>query len=421
MILRRFHTLLAALAIAALAGGALGCSDDRPAAAEGGHRGDRGAGGERGGRGGDKSAQAPRPVRLARAEEGRLPRTVEVTGTLAADEQVELAIKVAGRLDRLLVDLGSPVRQGQVVARLAPADFELGVDQAASALAQARARLGLPAQGPDREVDPAETAVVKQAAATLHQAQLTRDRTANLFKDGLVPRSELDAAEAALAVAEGRYQDGVEEAHNRQGLLAQRRSELGLARQRLADSVLTAPFDGMIRERRASSGDYVAAGQPIAVLVRVDPLRLRLAVPEREAAAVRPGQEVRLTLEGDPQTYAGRVARVSPAISEENRTLAVEAEIPNPGGRLRPGSFAHAAIVTRPDEPAVLVPASAVVSFAGVTRVLGVADGKAVEKRVQIGRKVGDRVEVTEGLAAGEPVVLQPGSLVDGDPVEVTS
>jgi len=201
--------------------------------------------------------------------------------------------------------------------------------------------------------------------------------------------------------------------------VGQRLSELDIARQALRDSTVTAPFDGMIRERMAGVGDYVAVGQPVVVLVRVNPLRLRLEVPEREAAGVREGQPVRLTVEGDPGTHEGRVARISPSIREESRTLLVEAEVPNPNSRLRPGSFAKAEIVTQADEPAVLVPTSSIVSFAGIEKVIGVADGKAVEKRVKTGRRAGDRVEILEGTAAGDVVVVEPGNLVDGQPVTI--
>ena len=178
-----------------------------------------------------------------------------------------------------------------------------------------------------------------------------------LFDEKLIPKQDLDAAEAALGVAEGRHQEAIETARTRQALLSQRRSELAIAQQQLADSVLTAPFDGAIRERLVSPGDYLAAGAPVAVLVRVHPLRLKLSVPEREALGVRVGQPVELMVEGVPTTHTGKVARISPSISEDNRTLMVEAEVPNADGALRPGSFARAAIVVQSGDPAILVPA----------------------------------------------------------------
>lgn len=366
-----------------------------------------------------KVAGPAREVRLANAEQGRLARTVEVSGTLAADEQTQLGFKIAGRLERLLVDIGSPVRRGQVVARLVAIDFELKVRQAETALQQARTTLGLTPDGVSDAVDPAQTAGVKQAAATLTQARLSRERMVKLFDEQLIPKSDLETADANLGVADGRYQEAIETARTRQALLAQRRSELAIAQQQLTDAVLTAPFDGAVRERLVNAGDYLAAGTPVAVLVRVDPLRLRLAVPEREATGIRVGQPVDLTVEGVAAKHTGKVARISPSISESNRTLMVEAEVPNAGHDLRPGGFARARIVVQAGDSAVLVPASAVVTFAGIEKVVGVDGGKAVEKRVRTGRKDGDRVEIVEGIKAGEPVIVQPGNIVTGEPVRV--
>ncbi len=336
-----------------------GCGNDPAAAGGKGREKKEGKGGE------------AREVRLATAEEGRLSRTVDVSGTLAAEEQTTLGFKVAGRVEKVYVDIGSRVRRGQAVARLAPVDFELRVRQSESALQQARSQLGLPADAADNTVVPEQTAGVKQAAATLKQNQLTRDRMARLFEQQLIPRSDLDAAEASLGVAEGRYQEAIETARTRQGLLAQRRSELELARQQLADSVVTAPFDGAIRDRLANAGDYLAVGTPVAVLVRVHPLRLRLAVPEREAAGVRVGQEVAVTVEGDPAPGPGRVVRASARRSA--RTTArcmVEAEVPNPDGPAAAGLVCQGRDRHPTAATAVIVPASALVTFAGVEKVM---------------------------------------------------
>jgi RND family efflux transporter MFP subunit len=172
-----------------------------------------------------------------------------------------------------------------------------------------------------------------------------------------------------------------------------------------------------VRERHATPGQYLAAGAPVVTIVKVHPLRLRLSIPEREAAAVRAGQRVRVTLEGDTAVHEGRVARVSPAIEETSRTLSIEAEVANPAGTLRPGAFANADVVTETRDTTILVPAAAIVSFAGVERVFVVKDGKAAERRVTTGRRDGARVEVTEGLSAGDHVVVKPGNLVDGEAV----
>jgi RND family efflux transporter MFP subunit len=354
------------------------------------------------------------------AQETLTDRRVSTTGTLAADEQVVLGAKVAGRVAQLLVDLGSRVRRGDTVARLDPTDAQLRVDQALAALQQARARLGLPAEGTDDRVVPEQTSLVRQGQAVLEEARLTQERTERLWQEGGIARAQLDAAVAALAVAEGRYQDALEEVRTRQALLLQRRSELALARQQLADTAIVSPIDGAVSERRASVGEFLAAGAPVATLVKLHPLRLRLSVPERDAGAVRVGQPVRVAVEGVAQDARGRVARVSPAISEQNRTLLVEAEVLNDDGVLRPGAFARADIVVAGDVRVVTVPSTAVVTFAGVEKVLTVKDNRAVEVRVQTGRRLGDSMEIVSGISAGARVIAQPGNLAAGQPVTTT-
>ncbi|MGZ9137790.1 MAG: HlyD family secretion protein, partial [Candidatus Deferrimicrobiaceae bacterium] len=151
---------------------------------------------------GRDKAQEPRPVRVVAAAVGRLPRTVTVTGTLAADEEVVAGFKVAGRVSEIAVDLGSPVRKGQVLARLDPTDFRLRMEQAEAALRQVRAGLGLPRDGSSESVDPEKTALVREARAVLEEARLNRDRMAQLSEKNLIARSEVDASLSRLLVAE---------------------------------------------------------------------------------------------------------------------------------------------------------------------------------------------------------------------------
>jgi RND family efflux transporter MFP subunit len=172
--------------------------------------------------------------------------------------------------------------------------------------------------------------------------------------------------------------------------------------------------------KQASVGEYLAAGAPVATVVRLHPLRLRVNVPEREAAGVRAGQPVRLSVDGDPAVYQGRVVRLSPIVQEQNRTLSVEAEIPNERAALRPGAFARAEIVTEASQPVIRVPAAAIVTFAGIEKVLVVRQGKIAEVRVQTGRRGPEGpVEIVSGLRAGELVVRQPGNLTAGQAVTV--
>jgi RND family efflux transporter MFP subunit len=142
-------------------------------------------------------------------------------------------------------------------------------------------------------------------------------------------------------------------------------------------------------------------------------------VPEREAQSVRRGQPVGVSVDGDPTVYPGTVVRLSPAVAEQNRTLLIEAEVPNTENRLRPGSFAKAEIVVQSDDKIVTVPATALLTFAGVEKVLTVREGKSEELRVTTGRRLGDRVEIVTGLRAGQPVVDPVGNLTGGQAVTV--
>jgi RND family efflux transporter MFP subunit len=369
---------------------------------------------------GARDGVTPKLVHVLPAAQAPVTGGTVVTGTLAAEDQVVLSFKVAGRVNDVAVDLGSRVRKGQLIAHLDPTDFRLRVRQAEAALQQARARLGLSPNGTDDGVDPEHTPLVRQAHAMLDEARRSRDRMSELWERQLIARAELDAATATLQVAEGRHEDAIEEVRNRQAVLAERRSELAIARQQLLDSELKAPLDAAVRQRHASAGEYLVAGSPIVTLVRIHPLRLRLAVPERVASGIRVGQLVNVTVEGDLTAYQGQVARLSPAISEEDRTLLVEAEVPNEHGRLRPGAFAEAEIVTESGRQAVFVPASSIVAFAGTEKVMTVRDGLSVEIRVQTGRRLGDRVEIVDGLRPEELVVVEPGNLVGGEPVTVS-
>jgi RND family efflux transporter MFP subunit len=362
---------------------------------------------------------APRQVKTTTVSTQPLTRSITVTGTLAAEDQVSLAFKVAGRVEKVHVDLGSLVREGQVVATLSPTDFELRVRQAEAALIQARVRLGLSPEGDSDTVDAENTALVRQRRAVVQDARLNRDRMKTFVERGISAKATLDSAEAALEVAEGQYQDALEEIRNRQGVLVQRRSEVELARQQLQDTVLHAPLDGAVRERQVAVGEYRAPGTPVMTIVRTHPLRLKLAIPERETAALQPGLMVRVSVEGDSRQHEARLERIGAAIDEANRTLPIEAVVPNPNDILRPGQFATAEIIVNARDSAVVVPRDAVITFAGVQKVLIIRDGRAREQRIRTGRREGERIEILEGLASGDAVIREPGNLVDGARVQV--
>lgn len=347
-----------------------------------------------------------------------MERAISVIGTLAAQEQSTLSAKLTGRLQSLPVDIGSEVRQGDVIAQIEPRDYELRLQQAAAALAQARAALGLPLESDDDGVMIDQINSVKEARAVFDEVARNRERVNSLFKAGIASPSELDTVEVNYRVALTRYDAALDEARTRRAALAQRRAEYEIATKQLADAAVRAPFDGTIQNRPASIGEYVSAGTPIVTLVKVNPLRLRLEVPERESLAVRAGQAVRLTSGGDTHSYTGRITRLSPAINEQSRMLLVEADVPS-RGLLRPGLFARADIIINEHDQGICVPATALITFAGLEKVVVVKDGKALEKTVVTGRRGRGWLEIVSGVAVGETIVLNPGGLRTGQPVSL--
>lgn len=372
----------------------------------------------RGGAGGALDLPA-KDVQLVSAEMRKMQHAVTATGTLAADEQATLSFKVPGRVKKLLVDLGSQVKKGQAIAMLETTDYEGRLRGAEAAMQQARVRLGLPPQGDDDKIDIEKTSLIRQNTALLEESRQNLERTRRLFKEGIQTKAELDRLESAYKVAESRYQDALEEIRNRQAVLLQRRSELFAAKQQLIETTIYAPFDGAVRERTATMGEYLTAGGPVLSIVRVHPLRLKVEVPEREAQGIRTGQVVRVFVEGEGDIpFSGRVARISPAFQEQSRSLVLEAEVENRGSRLRPGSFAKAEIQSSSSNDVVVIPTSAVVSFAGIQKIFSVKDGKAQEKNIFTGKRDGDWI-VAQGIDAGTKVVISPGNLTAGQKVKI--
>jgi len=361
---------------------------------------------------------APEPVRVVQVVQRPLERFITVSGSLFAQEQTPVSARVAGRIHRLPADLGSRVVAGELLAELDPRDFQLRVEQSRGLLGQARARLGLPVEGDDDRVNLDETSRVKEARAVLQQARGDRDRVQELSRQGIASASDLESADAAFSVAESRLADALEEARTRAAVLMQRRAEHELARQQLVDTRITAPFDGVVSERRANLGQHVEIGTPLVTLVQSDPLRLRVEVPERDAPRIAIGQAVRLKLTGDTMVYRGTIRRLSPSLVEANRMLLVEADVPA-GGALRPGAFVRAEIVVEPGQPALTIPMEALVRFAGVEKVFVEEEGKAVERRVATGDRGADWIEVVSGLKVDERVILEPAGLVAGRAVVV--
>ncbi|MBL8750483.1 MAG: efflux RND transporter periplasmic adaptor subunit [Planctomycetes bacterium] len=373
----------------------------------------------------DSPARSPRTVRLVDVGKVSVARTIAVTGVLAAQDELVLGMQVGGRLRTLAVDVGDTVEAGAVVAAMDPHDFELERDRAAAALVAAHARLGLAENQAVADIDVENTAPVLEAAATVREASVQRERVVTMVQEQLRATAELQTADATLAVAQSRLQAARDEVRTWIAEAQQRRVEMLQAAKRLQDSRVAAPWRGRVVARHATAGQVLAAGEPIVTLVRVDPMRLRLQVPERQAPQVSIGQTVNFTVDGrDGEKRAGRVVRLGAAIDRANRTLLVEAEVPNGDGALLPAAFCRCEIVVVAEEAVVAVPRAAVVTFAGVDRVFTVekdAQGvlRAKGRIVQLARATGSLVEAKRGIEVGVKIVADATGLSPESPVVV--
>jgi RND family efflux transporter MFP subunit len=385
-------------------------------------------GGGAGPDGSAKPAVEPKQVRLLLPSSLMTQTKVEVTGSLAPDERSDLGFQVPGRIVSLDVDVGDQVAAGQAIAALDLADFDLECARAEAALQVARVRLSLPADADASTVDAEQTAPVREAKAVLVEAGLARDRVRELAAQGLGSQATLDTAVAAVSVAQSRLQAAEEQVATWLAELSQRKVELALAQKRRADAQLKAPFAGRVESRPAASGSFVQQGARVVTLLRTDPLRLRLRVPERQAHLVAIGQQVAFAVDGDvggAPMHTAVVRRLGPSIDLVDRTLLVEAEVKNPDGALRSGAFCRATIATGAMRTVVAAPKSAIASFAGVDRVYCVQDGRIKDALVEIGITVGDSsgegielVEIVRGLAPDQKFVADPRGLVPGMPVK---
>jgi len=359
------------------------------------------------------------PVKVRTVALESIPEVISATGELLAEEVATIGAKVPGRVERLYIDLGTVVKTGQVLAELEREEYEVRVKQAEALVEQTRARLGIAGQRGD-DVEPENTAMVRQAAASRKEAMLIFANTTKLFKEGVVSRVDFEKGQIGVQVAEARFQSAIEEVAQLRAQLSERRAQVALARQHLADCTIRAPFAGAITRRSASLGEYLAVNAPVATLVRQHPLRLRLEVPELQASRVHAGQRIDVRLQGS-RVRSGRVVRLSPAIEAQNRSLVIEGEIPNEDAALRPGSFAEATITVDANARGIAVPVSAVVTFAGIERVFIVTEGVLDERVVRTGRRLGERVEILSGLQPGDRVVTDASDrMAKGQRADVT-
>jgi RND family efflux transporter MFP subunit len=317
-------------------------------------------------------------VAVATAQQKDLMRTATTQGALFPKEKAVLAAEVAGALAQVFADMGDNVAAGQVLARIDPREFQLRLDSAQAQFEQAQAR-----------------AV---------NAQANFQRMKELNNQHLVSAQQYDQSSSEMRVAQADA-DAAEKM-------------VGIARKKLNDTFIRAPFAGSVQKRMVSLGEHVGEGMPLYELIATDPIKLRAPIPERFVPMAKVGLPIDLTIDARPDlSFHGAVTRIAPALDENSRTLLIEAEVPNPTGVLKPGYFAHVTMNLGHDR-ALFIPNSAILRYAGVARVFIFKDGAVRSREIVTGTMEGDQIEIISGLKPGEKVVVSDvDRLADGTSV----
>jgi len=342
-------------------------------------------------------------VTTAAVVEEPIQRFIRVSGTLTAQEDAEVAAEVAGRVMATPVERGSRVSVNDILVRLAAAEGEAQAIEAQANAAQIEARLGI-ANGAPFAVESVPEVASARASVQLARSEFERART--LHAQQLLSQAEFDQRSAQTESAERQYDMARNTAAQQYQSLLAARARVMLAQKALSDTAVRAPFAGVVGERFVSAGDYVTRGTKVATVMRVDPLRVELTVPAQFVSVVAAGRAVRFEVDAYPgETFVGQVRFVSPSVAAATRALTLEAIVPNGDNRLKPGFFATAQIEQATMLPGLLVPVAAVRTVSGTARVFVVNGDRVEERVVMVGQAVGERVEVTSGVKAGERVV----------------
>jgi len=370
----------------------------------------------------DKQDSGPIAVNVTRVEVRQVQRVVESVGTMFPFDESIISAEIEGRVDDIKVDLGDQVTSGQVMVHIADEEQRYLLAQQEAQLKQALERLGLKDEN-DRLVEVREAPGPRQAQADLFDAEQKYKRTKNLVEQGIMSPADLDQAQARYAAMQAAYETSLFTARNLLQTVAQYKAQVDLQRKKLRDTSVRAPFNGYVKERTVNPGQYVKVDAPLITLVKIDPIRLRLEVPERMAPWVKEGQVADVSVEAfEGRHFGGKIWRISPTVDQTKRTFVVEVLIENPNGLLKPGSYARARVPTDKVEKIKLVPANAVSYVYGANKAYIVSSDTVQAREVKLGDRFGDRVEIIEGVDEGEQVATtQLNRLDTGSQVRIVT
>ena len=390
---------IAALLVLSL--GALGCSKSETAQA----------------RSRDAAAKS---VSVSPVHKNSVRRSVDVVGTLAAVDQVTISSEADGRVREVLADLGDRVKAGQVLIRLDNEKQQYTFEQQKAAYARALAQYG--ATDADHLPEIEQTPDVKRATADLDQATQNFDRASELFKRTLIPQQALDDARSALQARKAQHESARQNARNLRASIQASQATMNLADRQLRDTDIRAPFDGYVEKRLVNLGELVKSQMPVMAVVRLDPLKVVAEIPEKMAPWITDGRPVELHVDAyRDRAFTGKVTRISPAVNSGTRAFPFEALVPNTDAVLKPGTFARVHVESGKVDDVLTLPYAALQYRYGVNRVFVVNGDRLAMRELQVGERLGDRIEIVSGVKEGEQVaVTDVDTLADGTLVSIT-
>ena len=358
--------------------------------------------------------QAGKPVKTETVRQESVRRSLDVVGTLAAEDQVTISSEVDGVVRRIRADLGDRVVAGQPLVELDREKLQYNLDQQRAAHARSLTKYGAADAGHLPQIE--DTPDVRRAAAELAQAKQGFERATELNKRQLISQQTRDDAETTLRLKTAAYDAALQEAKNLRADIDASGAAMKLAERQVQDASIRAPFDGYVQQRMVSVGELVKVQMPVMTVVRVNPLKLLSEIPERMAPWVKVGQPLTLSVDAFPdKKFTATVSRISPAVNTQTRTFAFEALAPNEEALLKPGTFARVRLETSLVEQVMTIPYAAMQYRYGVYRAFAIAGDKLTARELKTGDRVGDRMEILAGLNKTDRVaVTDVDTLTDG-------
>ncbi len=306
------------------------------------------------GKGGDKrdGGRGPQKVATLLIKPEPFTETLSATGSLLADEGVELQAEINGKIAEIRFREGSPVRRGALLVKLNDADLRA-----------------------QREL----------AKHNLELAQLREQRVGQLVREGIVTASDYDTARFEVSA---------------------RIDQISIIDAQIEKTEVRAPFDGVVGLRYVSEGSYVNATTRVATLQQIDRLKVNFSVPEKYAGRIKVGSPIRFAINGSERRFDGEIYAFDPRIDAGTRTVVIRAVCANPDGVLLPGAFANVELQLAQLDDAILVPAEAVIPGVSEKNVFVLVDGKAERRPVEIGTRTTNQVQILGGLKPGDRLIV---------------